>query len=91
MHVLETERLILRRLRLEDAAFILELTTEPGWLRYIGDRGVHDLVSACRYLEMGPFDLYRRFGFGLYAVDYATQERTARASCDVYRRYTIKA
>ena len=27
--------------------------------------------------------------FGLYAVDYATQERRARPSCDVYRRYTM--
>ena len=28
--------------------------------------------------------------FGLYAVDYATQERTARPSCEVFRRYTMR-
>jgi beta-glucosidase len=35
------------------------------------------------------FEWHEGFGprFGLYAVDYATQERTPRPSCEVYRRY----
>lgn len=69
MQVLETERLILRRLTLEDAPFLLELATEPAWLRYIGDRGIHDLAGARTYLERGPFELYQRLGFGLYRVE----------------------
>ena len=40
--VLETERLVLRRLTSEDAAFILRLLNEPSWLRFIGDRGGDD-------------------------------------------------
>jgi len=69
MQVFETERLILRRLDLEDAAFMLELATEPAWRRFIGDRGIHDLDSARGYLERGPLELYRRLGFGLYRVE----------------------
>jgi RimJ/RimL family protein N-acetyltransferase len=38
--VLETERLSLRHLADEDAAFVLELVNDPDWLRFIGDRGV---------------------------------------------------
>src|SRR5262245_12497423 len=34
---LETERLVLRRLTLNDAPFIVELLNEPSFLRYIGD------------------------------------------------------
>ena len=44
----ETDRLRLRRLEAADASFILRLVNEPSWLRFIGDRGVHDLDGARR-------------------------------------------
>jgi RimJ/RimL family protein N-acetyltransferase len=69
LFVLETERLVLRRLVIEDAAFILELLTEPSWLRYIGDKGVRSLADAQTYLVNGPMASYDRFGFGLYCVE----------------------
>jgi RimJ/RimL family protein N-acetyltransferase len=68
MTVVETERLALRHVEPDDAPFILELLNEPGWLRYIGDKGVHSIADAHRYLESGPLDMYRRLGFGLYLV-----------------------
>jgi RimJ/RimL family protein N-acetyltransferase len=68
MLVLETERLMLRRLDAGDAPFILELVNEPGWLRFIGDRNVHDLDAARRYIENGPQAMYRRYGYGLYCM-----------------------
>ena len=64
--VLETDRLVLRRLTLEDAPFILALLNEPSFLRYIGDRGVRTLDDARRYLETGPLASYAAHGFGLY-------------------------
>ena len=67
--VLETERLRLRRLQADDAAFILRLVNDPEWLRYIGDRGVRTLEDAERYIENGPAAMYRRHGFGLFAVE----------------------
>lgn len=36
MIVLETERLVLRRLSLNDAPFMLELLNDPSFLRFIG-------------------------------------------------------
>ena len=68
MTVIETARLRLRWLQPEDAAFILELLSDPQFLANVGDRGVRDLQSARRYIEDGPGASYRRFGFGLYAV-----------------------
>lgn len=64
----ETERLRLRELNETDAAFILELLNEPGWLRYIGDRGIRTLDGARQYIVNGPVAMYRKHGFGLYAV-----------------------
>lgn len=69
MVVLETERLILRRLSADDAGFILELLNDPSFLRYIGDKGVRTVEDARRYILTGPVESYERHGFGLYLVE----------------------
>lgn len=67
--ILETDRLILRKLSVDDAAFILKLVNDPLWLRFIGDRGVHTLADARDYILKGPVAMYARLGFGLYLVE----------------------
>jgi RimJ/RimL family protein N-acetyltransferase len=69
LKVLETDRLILRRLSDGDAEFILRLVNEPSWLRYIGNRGVRNLEDARAYILKGPVEMYSRLGFGLYLVE----------------------
>lgn len=69
MFVLETERLILRKLSIGDAEFILRLLNEPSFLRYIGDKGVRTLDDARQYILDGPVDSYEHNGFGLYKVE----------------------
>jgi RimJ/RimL family protein N-acetyltransferase len=64
--VLESERLVLREFDLDDAEFVLELLNESAFVRFIGDKGVRTLADAREYLQKGPLDSYRRFGFGLY-------------------------
>ena len=66
MNVLETDRLVLRRLTMDDAELILDLLNQPSFLRYIGDKGVRTLDDARNYILTGPMDSYERFGFGLY-------------------------
>jgi [ribosomal protein S5]-alanine N-acetyltransferase len=68
MQAIDTERLLLRELGEDDAPFMLELLNDPGWLRYIGDRGVRDIDAARDYLLKGPMRMYRERGFGLYCV-----------------------
>jgi len=69
VRVLETERLILRRLHAGDAPFIVELLNDPAWLEHIGDKGVRTLDDARKYLETGPLEMYARLGFGLYLAE----------------------
>jgi RimJ/RimL family protein N-acetyltransferase len=69
LKVLETERLILRWLSPDDAAFIFRLVNEPSWLKYIGDKGVRTLQDAENYIRNGPVEMYGRLGFGLYLVE----------------------
>lgn len=66
--VLVTARLSLRRLTIDDAAFMLLLVNEPSFLEFIGDRGVRSLEDAQNYLRNGALASYAQHGFGLYRV-----------------------
>jgi len=48
---LETERLNIRPLMIQDAVFIIELLNGKGWLQFIGDRNVKDIESAKYYIQ----------------------------------------
>jgi ribosomal-protein-alanine N-acetyltransferase len=86
--VLETDRLALRKLALDDAGFILDLLNDPAFLRYVGDKGVRTQEEACRYILDGPVDSYERFGFGLYLV--TVKETGARIGiCGLLKRETL--
>jgi RimJ/RimL family protein N-acetyltransferase len=69
MKVVETERLILRRLTVEDGEFILELLNDPSWLRFIGDKGIRTVDEARDYILKSLVAMYERLGFGLYLTE----------------------
>jgi len=52
MNILETERLILCRLTVDDAAFILDLLNDSLFLRFIGDKDVRTRSDARKYILM---------------------------------------
>lgn len=83
--ILDTARLHLRQVVVDDAAFILRLLNEPSWLRFIGDKGVRTIDDAVRYVNDGPIAMYARTGFGLYLV--VLRERGAKIGlCGLIRR-----
>ncbi|MDA0875510.1 MAG: GNAT family N-acetyltransferase [Bacteroidetes bacterium] len=65
----ETERLLIRPMAVEDAAFILELLNEPTFLANIGDKQVRSLEDALGYIQTAGWDNYDRFGFGMNTVE----------------------
>jgi len=66
---IETPRLNLRPLTEADAPFIRELLNDAAWLAYIGDKSVHTLEDAGRYLREGPLAMYAALGIGLCAME----------------------
>lgn len=68
MKILETKRLILRKVSLEDAGVILALLNDPSFISNIGDRGVRTLDDAQGYILNRLVASYEKFGFGLYLV-----------------------
>lgn len=85
MPLLTTARLHLRELHDTDADFIFRLLNDPSWLRYIGDRGVHSVEDAHRYIANGPVAMYRKHGFGLYVVE-RRDDGTAMGLCGLLKR-----
>ena len=82
---IETSRLKLRWLSLDDAAFIYHLVNDPQWLRFIGDKQVHDLDDARDYIESGPRAMYQQFGFGLNLVSLK-DDTTSIGICGLLKR-----
>lgn len=83
-----TPRLALREMVDDDAQFVVELLTDPAFLKYIGDRGVRTLDDARRYIETGPRAMYARLGIGLWVVE--TRERgTPVGICGLLKRDTL--
>lgn len=65
----ETQRLLIRAMAVEDAAFILDLLNEPSFLANIGDKGVRTLEDALAYIQTAGWDNYATFGFGMNTVE----------------------
>lgn len=83
--IVETRRLTIRALTLDDAGFIWELLNDDDFLKYIGDRGVGTVDDAVEYLKNGPLEMYERLGFGLWCVELRTT-RTTIGICGLLKR-----
>lgn len=88
MSILQTERLNLRRMSLDDAEFILGLLNDPSFLRFVGDKGVRTLEDARKYILTGPMDSYERHGFGLWLVELKGS-KTPVGICGLLKRVTL--
>ncbi len=87
--ILETGRLVLRKLTPDDAAFILDLLNQPSFIRFIGDKGVRTLEDARRYIQDGPAQSYQRYGFGLYLVE-RKQDAIPMGICGLLKRESLE-
>jgi RimJ/RimL family protein N-acetyltransferase len=66
---LETPRLRLRRLAVNDSEFILALYNDPDFIRNIADRGLRTLDDARAFITRGPRSAYANIGYGLLCVE----------------------
>jgi RimJ/RimL family protein N-acetyltransferase len=85
VNVLETERLSLRWLAVDDACFVHELMNDPGWIRFIGDRGIGSVDDARRYIDERILAQCVRLGYGLNRVALL-QSDTPVGICGLVKR-----
>lgn len=65
---LETDRLYLRRVSLDDADLMLAVWNDPAFIRNVGDRGVRNIEQAHEAMEKGALKLFADYGYGPYAM-----------------------
>jgi len=85
MKILETERLILQQVSIDDAELILNLLNEPSFIRNIGDRNVRTLDEAREYILKWMVGSYKENGFGLYLV-LQKEDDTPIGICGLLKR-----
>src|SRR5437588_12340452 len=90
MRILETDRLALRWLAIEDAEFIFDLLNQPSFLQFIGDKGVRTIDDAWNYILTGPIASYERFGFVLYLTELKSSSASI-GICGLMKRGTFDA
>ena len=88
MPIADTARLSIRRITLDDAAFLLKMLNEPSWIANIGDRGVRTLADAERYIEARILHSYRTAGFGMYLLATKSQGQ-AIGVCGFFKREAL--
>lgn len=86
---MRTKHLTLREPTTKDAPFILELVNSAGWLKFIGDRGIHNLEAAQGYIAQIRKD-HKTHGFGLLVMQ-KTENRRALGLCGLLQRDYLEA
>lgn len=68
MNIIKTERLLINRITLDDAAVILELMNDKDWISNIGDRGISSIKDAEEYIRTKFLKTYEESNFGFFSV-----------------------
>ena len=65
---MSTDRLLINRITLDDADFILKLMNDKDWIKNIGDRGIRTIEEAKEYIRTRFLKTYNEAGFGFYSL-----------------------
>jgi RimJ/RimL family protein N-acetyltransferase len=87
--IIETERLRLREMSVDDAALMFEILNEPAFIRYVANRHVHTLDDAAAYIAEKILPSYAQFGFGFYIVELK-ESGTRIGMCGLIKRETLE-
>lgn len=89
MNIAETDRLILSKITIDDAPFILELMNTLDWITYIGDRDVRTVEQAATYIKNNQLRAYETQNFGYYKVLLKAENSKPIGSFGLLKRETL--
>ncbi|NOI01912.1 GNAT family N-acetyltransferase [Vibrio kanaloae] len=90
MQAVETERLRLRMITYQDAAFIQRLYSSEDFLRYIGDKEISDTEKAVEYIENNILKMHEERGVCLLMVEIKDSS-TPIGICGLIKRDTLES
>jgi RimJ/RimL family protein N-acetyltransferase len=65
---METERLYLRPVTVDDAELMLAIWNDPAFIRNVADRGIRTMEEARAAIESGAQKLFEEYGYGPYSM-----------------------
>jgi RimJ/RimL family protein N-acetyltransferase len=81
----ETERLLITPTALNDSSFILELMNTPKWIKFVGERNLHSIKDAEKYIEQKMVPQLNVLGYSNYTVSLKSN-KTKIGTCGLYNR-----
>jgi RimJ/RimL family protein N-acetyltransferase len=87
MFKIETNRLVIEEINLDDAQFIYDLMNTKGWLRFIGNRNINSITEAQNYISNKFIWAYNNWGYGPYKVSLKNQKISIGICTLVKRNY----
>ena len=87
--IAETDRLLIAKLTLDDAAFFKELVNTPNWLKFIGDRNIRTIEDAKNRIKESHLKSYQTYGFGFYKLLLKEEQNKPIGTCGLIKRDTL--
>ena len=69
MNLIETDRLLINKITIDDAGFILELMNDKDWIKNIGDKGIRTIEDAQAYIQNCFLKTYNESNCGFYSLN----------------------
>jgi RimJ/RimL family protein N-acetyltransferase len=86
--MIETDRLVLTPMALDDAAFVYELVNTKEWIENIGQRNVQSVKEAAIYIQEKMINHYNIHGYGNFLMSRKT-DGTKIGCISLYNREDV--
>ena len=86
--LMETERLRLRGVTVDDAELMLAVWNDPAFIRNVADRGIRTVADARDAIASGAQKLFEEFGYGPYCLSLKPTG-TMIGICGLFKRENL--
>lgn len=86
---METERLRLRPVTVEDTELMLAVWNDPAFIRHVLDRGIRTVEQAREAIESGAQKLFEDYGYGPYCMSLKS-DGTLVGICGLFKRENLE-
>jgi len=87
--LIETERLHLRPVTVNDTELMLAIWNDPAFIRNVSDRGIRTIEQAREAIEGGAQKLFEDYGYGPYCMSLKT-DGTMIGICGLFKRENLE-
>ena len=88
-YLIETERLHLHAITVDDAQLMLAIWNDPAFIRNVVDRGIRTQEQAIKAIEDGVERLFKDYGYGPYGMSLKS-DGAMIGICGLFRRENLE-